>query len=146
MPQVIGEVAELDRLEQQAEEAMAQGDSQGAALSIGKAALMSSILVKQGHQKPSAELWKAAGQLFRGQEDTYRALALFEQAGGTPPPPGGVCQALRHSLENIQQVQGKLHGLRNHQDFTIAERAKRYWDSTQDWKSLIPELIQDISC
>ncbi len=144
--QVLGEVAELDRLEQKAEEAMGQGDSHGAALSIGKAALMASILAEQEQEKPSGELWNAAGQLFRGQEDVYRALALFEQTGGTPPPPAGVCQALHHSLTKIQLVHKNLENIHGQQDSDVAHRIKRYLDSTQEWEILIPELIQDVSC
>ncbi|MEE8234745.1 MAG: hypothetical protein V3R11_00900, partial [Nitrospirales bacterium] len=45
--QLIGEEAELDRLQEKAEASMALGDLEGAALNIGKAALMASILAKK---------------------------------------------------------------------------------------------------
>lgn len=145
-PQVLGEVAELDRLERRAEEAMAYGDPQGAALSIGKAALMSSMLGDQANRQPEAELWDAVTQLFRGQEETFRALALFEQTGASPPPPAGVCHALKHALETMHEVQGAFHHLATSDNNDLKSRVQRYRSTVKDWINLLPDLQQDLAC
>ena len=83
--QVMGEKAEMDRLEVKAEEAMANGDPNGAALAIGRGALMASELAKKEGNPPAKLVYEGAEDLFRTQENAYRALALFEQAGGQGP-------------------------------------------------------------
>ena len=83
LTQATGEVGEMDRLEQKAEDAIANGDPEGAALSIGKAALMANLLAqKEDVTRQIRLLYQAADTLFRGQEQGYRALALFERAVG----------------------------------------------------------------
>ncbi|MEO6203410.1 MAG: hypothetical protein ABIU05_24560 [Nitrospirales bacterium] len=85
LAQVSGELGEMDRLEQQAEDAIANGDPEGAALSIGKAALMAKLLAQKEEYQQTRLLYQAAETLFRGQEQGYRTFALFERAGGQPP-------------------------------------------------------------
>ena len=82
---MMGEKAEMDRLEVKAEEAMANGDPNGATLAIGRAALMASVLAKQQNNPQIKLVYEGAEALFRAQENAYRALAIFEQAGGQLP-------------------------------------------------------------
>jgi hypothetical protein len=83
--QRIGEQAEMDRLEQQADDLIAQADPEGAALAIGKAAMMAELLTKDSQESDVKNLFQAASYLYRAQEFGLRALALFERTGGTPP-------------------------------------------------------------
>ncbi len=64
-PPVMGEKAEMDRLEVKAEEAMANGDSNGATLAIGRAALMASILAKKESNPKTKLVYASAEDLFR---------------------------------------------------------------------------------
>ena len=66
--QVMGEEAELERLQNKAEEAMANDDADGAAMNIGKAALMAGQLANR--QKDAGRM-----QWYRGAEAHERALA-----------------------------------------------------------------------
>jgi len=93
--QVIGEHAELERLRIKADEAIANGDPDGAAMNSGKAALMAAQLAKREGDNSTGDWYRGAEALFRSQEHGYRALALFQRAGGNPPASTGVCQSLQ---------------------------------------------------
>src|SRR6185295_16306611 len=93
--QTIGEHAEMERLRVKADEAIANGDPDGAAMNSGKAALMASQLAKRDGENPTGDWYRAAEALFRSQEHGYRALALFQRGGGNPPASTGVCQSLQ---------------------------------------------------
>ena len=90
----MGDVAEMDRLESRAEEAMANGDPEGATLTIGRAALMASFLAERETDHKAKLVYGGAESLFRAEENGYRAVALFERAGGRPPAPSSVCRIL----------------------------------------------------
>ena len=143
--QVVGELAELDRLEQRAENAIANGDPEGAALSMGKAALMADLLAKNQETKNARLLYQAAEILFRGQEQGFRALALFERAGGQPPASKGVCQFLSHSAEQVRKSQKNLMALADLHT-SLLERQRRHIAKTQEWEDLLQGLQQDFSC
>ena len=113
--QRIGPQAEMERLERQAEDLASQNDSEGAALAIGKAAMMADILSKKTKESRLKVIYQAASSLYRGQELGLRALALFEQTGGQPPAPVGVChylidgkRKLTTSKELLQQFPSSL--------------------------------------
>ena len=88
--QVTGDEAELARLRTKAEDAVANDDPDGAAMSSGRAALMAGQLAKKqdGFKR---ELYRGTESLLRSQEHTYRAMALFRRAGGQLPASSGVC-------------------------------------------------------
>jgi hypothetical protein len=93
--QVVGDEAEMDRLKAKAEDAIANDDPEGAAMSMGRAALMAKQLtVKHKDSLSSARVFQGAEALFRSQEHAYRALALFRRAGGQLPASSGVCGSL----------------------------------------------------
>jgi hypothetical protein len=52
--QVIGNEAAMDRLREKAEEATANDDPEGAAMNMGRAALMAKLLAKTHHEDVSA--------------------------------------------------------------------------------------------
>jgi hypothetical protein len=144
--QVIGEIGEMDRLEQQAEDAIANGDPEGAALSIGKAALMASLLAQKEQSPKTRVLYQAAKTLFRGQEQGYRAVALFERAGGQPPASKGVCQFLSHAAEMVKESQNGLEALEDIHNESLRERRQRHIAKAKEWKGLLQGLHLDLSC
>lgn len=98
--QVLGEHAEMERLRIKTDEAIGNGDPDGAAMNSGKAALMAGQLAKREGDNPTGDWYRGAEALFRSQEHAYRALALFQRAGGTPPASTGVCQSVQ--LANLE--------------------------------------------
>jgi hypothetical protein len=93
--QVMGEEAELERLQNKAEEAMANDDADAAAMNIGKAALMAGQLANRQKDVGRGQWYRGAESLFRAQEHTYRAQALFVRAGGQLPASSGVCGSMK---------------------------------------------------
>jgi hypothetical protein len=144
--QVVGELGEMDRLEQQAEDAIANGDPEGAALSIGKAALMARLLAQKEERQQARFLYQAVETLFRGQEQGYRAFALFERAGGQSPASRGVCQYLSQAADKVRQAQNALKTLADFTNKSLSERQNRHIGKTQEWGSLLQGLHQDFSC
>lgn len=143
--QVIGEKAEMDRLEIKAEEAIANGDPNGATLAIGRAALMASVLGKQENNPQARLVYDGAEALYRTQENGYRALALFEQAGGQPPAPSGVCELLTlaeqygvtatQKLAQASVVEEALVDLHHH-----------LIGKSREWIQILEDLQADFSC
>ena len=136
----------MDRLDQKALDAMANGDAQGAALTIGKAALMAKILAQQEETNmESRSLYQTTEILFRGQEYGYRAIALFEQAGGQPPASNGVCQYLSKAAEEITRSQNRFQDIKNLVPALI-NRQERYISQAEEWQMIVRDLQQDFSC
>ena len=134
---------ELSRLQTQAENAMAQGDPQGAAIRIGRAALLASQLDKGEAPQRDQPPYRRMVDLFRTQEQVYRALALFQQSGERTPVSSGICSLLslgRHhasrALENdsLEAVDQAAHD-HLHQQTTewldIVEELQREWNCRQ---------------
>ncbi|RMH07391.1 MAG: hypothetical protein D6704_05220 [Nitrospirae bacterium] len=127
------------RLQQTAEDAMAMGDLQGAALNIGKAALMASFLAKRQAQSQSLRhKYRGLAKLFRAQEQVYRALALFQQSGEHIPASASVCQTLSLGAQHAQTSQKVFSQLRR-SDPSLSTQAA-------EWMTTIEELRQDFQC
>lgn len=147
--QVMGDEAEMDRLQARAEELIANNDPEGAAMQMGRAALMAAHLATRRGDTPAALLYRAAEQLYRAQEHGYRAMALFQRAGGQPPASTGVCHTA-HSAQN-----GVAHALR---DLTMDDAARdrlsqpelalhaRLRASADDWTTVVASLMSDFQC
>jgi len=60
LAQTVGDVAEMERLQSRAEEAIANGDAESASMNIGKAALMASQLAKREGESAKAHLYLGA--------------------------------------------------------------------------------------
>ena len=108
LPQVRGDEAEMHRLQGRAEEAMAEGDPDGAALSIGRAALLAGQLAARQQNLVVAQWYRSAEALFRAQEHTYRAQALFRRAGVELPASSGVCASVRLAKQEIEKAARQL--------------------------------------
>lgn len=144
--QVIGNEAEMDRLRGKAEEAMANDDPEGAAMNMGRAALMAKLLAKTHHEDVSAvRLFQGAETLFRSQEHGYRAMALFRRAGGQLPASSGVCGSLSLAQSSLQQALAAL----NYEDSARSPRATKATqlrEAATDWVTVIDSMIADYQC
>jgi hypothetical protein len=141
MAQVIGEEAEMERLLNKAEETIANGDADGAAMNMGKAALMAAHLAKQQEISMKAQWFLGAEALFRAQEQAYRAQALFERAGGQVPASSGVCG----SMSLARQYLDKSRSL-----FVDAVPTNARWQqlgaAASDWVKTIDGMSKDFQC
>ena len=145
--QVISDEAEMWRLHARAEEAIANGDADGAALHSGKAALMAGQLAKQQPDSGAATIYRGAEALFRAQEHAYRAQALFQRAGGQVPASSGVCGTLQmaelKATEATKHLNEKMEpasepGYRGERD--------RLRGQVADWRQTIEGLGKDFQC
>ena len=75
MAQVVGKLGEMDRLEQQADDLAAQADPEGAALAIGKAAMMADLLTTESQKPAAGEIFQAASLHYRAQELGFSSLS-----------------------------------------------------------------------
>ena len=144
--QIIGEKAEMERLEDQAEEAIANGDPEGATLNSGKAALMASILAKQETSEEEQLVYEGAEALFRAQENGYRALAIFERAGGQPPAPSSVCHMLDLATTYGKTANEKLLAAAQTTQISESESLQHFTSKTHEWVEIIQELRGDFAC
>jgi len=144
--QVVGEAAELDRLRARAEEAIGNDDPDGAALSMGRAALMAKQLAKSHRDDPAAaRLYQGAEPLFRAQEHSYRAMALFRRAGGQLPASSGVCGSLSLAQGSLQQALSLL--VPDEQaPADVREHTKKLRETADDWVTVIASMIGDYEC
>ena len=144
--QVIGNEAEMDRLQGKAEEAMANEDPEGAAMNMGRAALMAKFLAKAHQEDISAvRLFQGAEPLFRSQEHSYRAMALFRRAGGQLPASSGVCGSLSLAQQSLQQALATLND-DNNTPGPVATKATQLREAATDWVTVIDSLIGDYQC
>ena len=132
---------ELSRLQAQAEDAMAQGDPQGAAISIGRAALLASQLGKQEVPQTDQPPYRLMVDLFRTQEQVYRAMALFQQSGERTPVSSGICSLLSLGRQHAARA------LKNH-SVTAADQAvhEPLHRQTMEWLDIVQELQEDWDC
>lgn len=141
--QVVGEEAELTRLRAKAEEAIANDDPDGAAMAMGRAALMAGQLAKR-RTGEDAQLLKATEALFRSQEHVYRAMALFRRAGGQLPASSGVCGSLalaQTSLRHAVELAPKA-SLRD----ALYQEAARLRESAENWGTVVDSMIAEYQC
>jgi hypothetical protein len=144
--QVIGNEAEMDRLRGKAEEAMANEDPESAAMNMGRAALMAKLLAKTHHEDVSAvHLFQGGELLFRSQEHSYRAIALFRRAGGQLPASSGVCGSLSLAQSSLQQAFGLLNE-KNSAPGSFAAKAAQLRGAATDWETAIASMIADYQC
>lgn len=135
--QVAGEEQELVRLEVTATNAMAGGDPEGAALSIGRAALMASVLAQNGDQQEQPR-FRILESLFRAREHLYRAYALFLRSGEVLPAPLHVCATLSLSKHEVDRAQIHLS--------TAAAPLSELKKETAHWAEFIAGSQQDFQC
>ena len=142
--QTMGDEAELERLRVKAEEAIASDDPEGAAMNMGRAALMAKrlgLLSRDNHA--SVRLYQGAESLFRSQEHGYRAMALFRRAGGQLPASSGVCGSLALAQGSVQRA---LLDLSSESPVSLVERATRWRETADDWVIVVAAMITDYQC
>jgi hypothetical protein len=139
--QVMGEEAELERLQNKAEEAMANDDADAAAMNIGKAALMAGQLANRQKDAGRSQWYRGAESLFRAQEHTYRAQALFVRAGGHLPASSGVCG----SMKLAKQALGKAVTLLVDADPGDG-RLQNLHTTATEWIKTIDGMAADFQC
>jgi hypothetical protein len=144
--QQTGEQAEMDRLEQQADDLAAQTDPEGAALAIGKAAMMADFLSQNAQDSHAAQEFESTAFLFRAQEHGLRALALFEQAGGTPPASGGICHYLIQGHKKLHRSKELLMHIPAMRQMEMPDRRERRLEKIVEWKTLLRILHEDFEC
>ena len=146
--QEIGDQAEMDRLEHRAEDSIAKGDAEGAAMSMGRAALMAQRLAGlERDDKSVTQLFRGLERLYRAQEHAYRALALFERAGGQRPASSGVCATMRLASRELAVAREVLDALAD-------RRLRRPYGGKRDdsraavteWEETIHALRGDFDC
>ncbi|MCY4612602.1 MAG: hypothetical protein OXB94_03145 [Nitrospira sp.] len=120
---------------------MAQGDPQGAAISIGRAALLASQLGQQQAPQTDHPPYRLMVDLFRTQEQVYRAIALFQQSGERTPVSSGICSLL--SL-------GRQHAARALKNNSVTAEGPAFHEplhqQTTEWLEIVQELQQDWNC
>ncbi len=136
----------MKRLELQANELIVIGDPNGAAQSIGKAAMMAGIIAKQEPDETLQKLYTGTEVFFRTQENGYRALAIFEQAGGQPPAPNGACRLLNLAKQHNSQALKILSSIDRTIPSNTTYQAKRYTTQSQEWTDILQELQADFDC
>jgi hypothetical protein len=146
LAQVVGKLGEMDRLEQQADDLAAQADPEGAALAIGKAAMMADLLTTESQKLAAGEIFQAASLLYRAQELGFRALALFERTGGTPPAPAGVCQYLLQGHQKLADSKDQLERMTSVSPEEIKVRRENLLQQNEEWENLLLGLHQDFAC
>ena len=148
--QVVGDEAEMQRLQNRAEEAIANGDADGAAMHSGKAALMAGQLAKRNQGDPAlGRFYRGAESLFRSQEHGYRALALYQRAGGLPPASSGVCSTMQLAGQSINQAMDLLEPDRAGSsvlDQRHAAESKNLLSQAQGWVKTIEGMEEDFQC
>lgn len=142
----MGERAEMDRLERRAEELAAQADAEGAAQTIGKAAMMAEFLTKDAPTPSERNTFQAASLVYRAQEQGLRALALFERTGGVPPAPSGVCHFLSQSEQNLRKSNELLARYSIDSQEDIQERRRHLFEKIEEWSGLLQGIKEDVHC
>jgi len=146
LAQVVGKLGEMDRLEEQADDLAVQADPEGAALAIGKAAMMADILTTEFQKSAAREIFRAASLIYRAQELGFRALALFERTGGTPPAPVGVCQYLFQGHQKLANSKDLLERTPSVPTKEIKVRREKLLQKKEEWENLLLGLHEDFAC
>lgn len=140
--QVVGDEAELERLQAKAEDALNNDDPDGAAMMIGRAALLATQLAKKEVEE-NAGIRKNQEALFRSQEHTYRAVGLFRRAGGQLPASSGVCGSLALASTSLSHVADLMLPP---QEIRLLDEAARIRTSADNWHHVIESLAAEYQC
>lgn len=149
LAQGVGEEAEMERLQARAEELIANSDPEGAAMQMGRAALMALQLTKRAGDRPARSVYEGAETLFRAQEHAYRALALFQRAGGQPPASTGVCHTLQAARSGVHKADRQLTIDAHHLAAltpTESTRLAALRATADDWTTVVASMASDFQC
>lgn len=144
--QMVGEEAELARLRAKAEDAMANDDPDGAAMNMGRAALMAAHLAKK-QEGFGRLLYNGTESLLRSQEHAYRAMALFRRAGNQLPASSGVCGSLDLARGSLTRAAGAVTELSTPAPSPrLGDEARQLKESTDTWHTAIEAISTDYQC
>lgn len=144
--QVMGDDAELTRLRNKAEDAMAGDDPDGAAMMMGRAALLSAQMARK-REGISGVVSRRMESLFRSQEHTYRAMSLFRRAGNQLPASSGVCGSLSLALASLRQAAEPIGDLPSPPPTPrLPEDVAQLTESVGTWKTVIESMIAEYQC
>lgn len=146
--QVMGDEAELDRLKGKAEDALANEDAEGAAMSMGRAALMAAHLARKESGSERATLFKGLEHLFRSQEHGYRAMALFRRAGGSLPASAGVCGSVQLGELELQHTKVSLEQLSVVPESSqpVSAKVAALKQGVEEWGTVLAAIRADYQC
>ena len=145
--QVVGEEAELDRLRAKAEDAMGNDDAEGAAMNMGRAALMASQLGKRQTEPALRQVFKSTEHLYRSQEHGYRGLALFRRAGGELPASAGVCGSLQLAQLELQHAQETLASSETpDRPGAVSPKLPAIRQTADDWAIVLASMMGEFRC
>ena len=144
--QVMGDKAELGRLQAKAEDAIANDDPDGAAMMMGRAALLAAQLAKK-QEGFGEQVFTGSAALFRSQEHTYRAVALFRRAGGQLPASSGVCGSLALAQTNLGHALDVVATPSTPPPAShLIEDATHLHESAENWNTVIESMITEYQC
>lgn len=148
LAQIVGDEAEMERLRARAEDAIAGDDPEGAAMSMGRAALMAAELAKRQPPGLRQRYFRGAEALFRSQEHAYRSMALFRRAGGQPPASSGACGGLSLAESQVQEAMKFFNEKTevSEEDPKTASSLARFKETTEDWVTVIASMRHDFQC
>jgi hypothetical protein len=131
----------LLQLDDMAQTSLAQEDFEGAALTMGKAALQASLLAQESQEARLVFMYHTHQHIFRAREQMYRALALHQQSGETIPAGSAVCVTLTLGKKELfqarQQTKSETH---------LGDFSKFHELEIQEWKQWLEELQVDLQC
>jgi hypothetical protein len=136
----------LERLRVKAEDAMANEDADGAAMTMGRAALMALHLAKREADALRSQMFQGAEQLFRSQEHGYRALALFRRAGGELPASSGVCGSLKLAQTEVEHSLHTLVAILSTDDRRVNQQAHELRQAADTWSAVLSSMQTDFQC
>jgi hypothetical protein len=146
LAQVKGDDAELERLRSKAEDAIGNDDPDGAAQLMGRAALLAAQMAKR-QEGFGAQIYKGNEALFRSQEHTYRAMALFRRAGGQLPASSGVCGSLALAQTSLGHALHLDSGPSTSPPAArLIEDVKRLREFADNWSTAIDSMIAEYQC
>ncbi len=145
LAQVMGDTAEMARLRLKAEEAIANDDPDTAAMNMGRAALLAAQIARK-QSGYDAQVDKGYESLFRSQEHTYRAMALFRRAGGQLPASSGVCGSLALAQDSLRHALATTDDPPNSSSDQLQEAAAHLRESANNWMTAIKSIITEYQC
>ena len=131
----------LNKLQEQAIQAMGQGDPDGAAITIGKAALLASQIAPDNSGKTDSPVDKLLVSLYRTQEHTYRAIALFQQSGSQTPASFGVCQTVAQGMLQSAHSKALIEG-----HLPEETSVSSFHQQVREWEETLQELEKEFGC
>jgi hypothetical protein len=125
---------------------MANEDADGAAMAMGRAALMALHLAKRETDGLRSQMFQGAEHLFRSQEHGYRALALFRRAGGELPASSGVCGSLGLAQTEAEHSLQTLVATTSTGDRRVTQEAHELRQAAETWSTVLSSMQTDFQC